>query len=104
MNWMADMPAYEHQGRQIMGITWPDGQIIQDPFGAMATRAQRALSGQIYNPTVAFAPIRNTGRKYQNDWAGALEDYRKGAALDRRFGDRVKARIEEVQRRRREIR
>ncbi|MBI3667568.1 MAG: hypothetical protein HY236_15300, partial [Acidobacteria bacterium] len=64
---MVDMPAYEHQGKQIIGITWPDGQVIQDPFGAMATRAQKALNGQVYNPTVAFEPIGYANRKYPYD-------------------------------------
>jgi hypothetical protein len=57
------------------------------------------------DPRLAAMYFNRAGaRQHLNDWAGALEDHRKGAALDRRFGDRIKARIEEVQRRRREIR
>ena len=85
LNWMVDMPAYEHEGKQIMGITWPDGQLIRDPFGAMATRAQKALNGQAYNPTVAFAPIRYTNRKYPYDpYYGGLAP-RVGASWSPRF-------------------
>jgi hypothetical protein len=66
LNWMVDMPPYEVQGKQIMGVTVINGQsaVFPDPFAFMATRASDALNGQVYNPVFGAAPIHTTSYKY----------------------------------------
>ncbi len=69
INWMVDMPPYEVQGKQIMGVTVANGQptVIQDPIAFMAQRQAAALQGQTINPVYGSSPVRSVGRKYPWD-------------------------------------
>ena len=66
LNWMVDMPPYEVQGKQIMGVSVANSTstVFPNPFAFMAQRASDAMSGQTYNPVFGAAPIRTTGYKY----------------------------------------
>lgn len=66
VNWTADMPPYETQGKQIMAVNASNGSIIE-PTAYLSARYQAALNGQVYNPVLGFEPISNTHRKYPFD-------------------------------------
>src|SRR5262249_9926899 len=65
LNWSIDQPPTEAEGKQALMVGL-NGQIIL-PQDYLAARQQAALAGQVYNPTVGFAPIGATGRQYPHD-------------------------------------
>ncbi len=75
LNWMVDMPPYETQGKQIMGVTIANGTptVIQDPVAFMAQRQAAALQGQTLNPVYGSSPVRTVGRKYP--WNPYYKDF-----------------------------
>lgn len=85
LNWTADMPPYEKNGKQIIAVT-QDGSVI-DPKAYMQARRDAALNGRVYNPIVGFTPIRNTGRKYPYDPALDQVSPRISLAWTPRFTD-----------------
>lgn len=66
LNWSVDVPPVDQTGKQSMSLTLPSGNIIV-PQDFLAAREQAALQGKVYNPTVAFAPLSYTHRKYPYD-------------------------------------
>jgi hypothetical protein len=66
LNWSVEMPPVDETGKQALSVILPNSQILV-PADYLAARKQAALSGTIYNPTVGFAPISTTGRKYPYD-------------------------------------
>ena len=57
MSWGLAMPPYEINGKQVLMVDTAGNPInIQ---GYMLTKAQAALQGQVYNPTIGFETIRN---------------------------------------------
>ncbi len=66
LNWGVQLPPYESSGEQTIVVDNSTGkQINFDDY--IATRRAQALAGQIYNPELAFVPIKQTGRKYPYD-------------------------------------
>lgn len=66
LNWSVEMPPTDQAGKQALSVLLPSNQILV-PADYLAARKQAALQGQVYNPTVGFAPISATGRKYPYD-------------------------------------
>lgn len=66
LNWGVQLPPYESSGEQTMVVDNSTGKVINfDNY--IATRRAQALAGQIYNPDLAYVPIKQTGRKYPYD-------------------------------------
>jgi hypothetical protein len=66
LNWSVEMPPTDQSGKQALSLTLPSNQVLV-PEDYLAARKQAALSGSVYNPTVGFAPIGFTKRKYPYD-------------------------------------
>jgi hypothetical protein len=66
LNWGIQLPPYESSGEQTIVVDNSTGkQINFDDY--INTRRAQALAGQIYNPDLAYVPIKQTGRKYPYD-------------------------------------
>jgi hypothetical protein len=68
MGYMIEMPPYEIDGKQVMLVDSTGKPVITEDY--LAQRKSAALAGQVFNPTLGFATIRNVaggGRKYPYD-------------------------------------
>jgi len=67
MGYMVEMPPYEIDGKQVMLVDQAGAAVNTEDY--LAQRKRAALAGQVYNPTLGFATIRNVGggRKYPYD-------------------------------------
>jgi hypothetical protein len=68
MGYQIEMPPYEIAGKQVMLVDSAGNPIISEDY--LAKRRAAALAGQVYNPTLGFATIKNVaggGRKYPYD-------------------------------------
>ncbi len=67
LGYMVEMPPYEKEGKQVMLVDTAGNPIITEDY--LAQRKKAALAGQVYNPTLGFATIKNVGggRKYPYD-------------------------------------
>src|SRR5262249_44609135 len=67
LGYMVEMPPYEKDGKQVMVVDSQGNAINTDDY--LAQRKAAALQGQVYNPTLGFATIKNVagGRKYPYD-------------------------------------
>jgi hypothetical protein len=84
-----EMPPYEINGKQI-ALTYEDGTLL-DTGEYLEARKKAALAGQVYNPTLAFATIRNVkgNPKYPyNPFYGGLSP-RLSAAWNPNFSDGI---------------
>ena len=66
LNWSVEMPPTDASGKQALSLVLPANSVLI-PENYLAARQQAALSGTVYNPTVGFAPIAFTHRKYPYD-------------------------------------
>jgi hypothetical protein len=62
LSWEAQLPPYEINGNQVMLVDSSGKPVTAESY--LAQRKAAALNGQVYNPTLGFETIRNTGRKY----------------------------------------
>jgi len=68
MGYTVEMPPYEIAGKQVMLTDEKGNPIVTEDY--LDKRKAAALAGQVYNPTLGFATIRNVaggGRKYPYD-------------------------------------
>jgi hypothetical protein len=65
LNWSVEPPPSEADGKQILSLD-SDSRVIV-PRDYLDRRRQAALNGQVYNPTLGFAPIKSTGRQSPYD-------------------------------------
>ena len=67
LGWELQMPPYEINGNQPMIVDGNGNAFTAEDF--LAKRKSSALAGQVYNPTIGFATVRNVGggRKYPYD-------------------------------------
>ena len=67
LGYQLEMPPYEVDGKQVMVVDSSGNPIRTEDY--LAARERAALAGQVYNPTLGFATIRNvgSGRKYPYD-------------------------------------
>ena len=67
LSYTLEMPPYELSGKQVMLVDQGDNPIEFTDY--MAQRKAAALKGQVYNPVIGFATVRNVGkgRKYPYD-------------------------------------
>jgi hypothetical protein len=66
LTWGVQMPPYDPTGKTAMMIDVSTGKPI-DAKSYLATKQTTALSGNVFNPTVGYVPIKSTGRKYPFD-------------------------------------
>ena len=59
LGWTLEMPPYELTGKQVTVVS-SDGQLV-DTADYLAQRKKAALAGQVYNPVLGFATVRNVG-------------------------------------------
>lgn len=67
LGYQLEMPPYEVDGKQVMVVDSNGNPIRTEDY--LAARKSAALAGQVYNPTLGFATIKNVagGRKYPYD-------------------------------------
>lgn len=65
LNWSVGMPPLERSGKLSIAVDSSNKPI--DPNLYMDLRREAALQGRVYNPTVGFSPVQETGRKYPID-------------------------------------
>src|SRR3989454_5864426 len=66
LGWGAQTPPFENTGLQTIMVDTATGKpIIFNDF--LASLAGAANSGTVFGPTLGFAPIKSTGRKYPYD-------------------------------------
>jgi hypothetical protein len=67
LGWELQMPPYEINGNQPMIVDGNGNAFTAEDF--LAKRKSAALAGEVYNPTIGFATVRNVGggRKYPYD-------------------------------------
>jgi hypothetical protein len=66
LSWGVQKPPFEENGTQTMMVDAATGKpIITRDY--LAARKAAAEQGQVYNPVLAFKPIRDVGRKYPYD-------------------------------------
>jgi len=58
--WALEMPPYELNGKQVVLVD-QSGQLLNYE-DYIAQRRKAALAGQVYNPTIGFATVRNVGK------------------------------------------
>jgi hypothetical protein len=66
LTWGVQMPPYETRGKTTMMVDASSGQIITADQLLNAKRLA-ALNGDVVNPTLAYVPIKDLGRKYPYD-------------------------------------
>jgi len=59
LGWALEMPPYELTGKQVTVVS-SDGQQV-DTADYLAQRQKAALAGQVYEPVLGFATVRNVG-------------------------------------------
>lgn len=62
LGWALELPPYEINGKQVLLVD-SSGNVVTTT-GYLAARKAAALAGQVYDPTLGFETIKNTGRKY----------------------------------------
>jgi hypothetical protein len=85
VNWSVDVPPVDQTGKQSISILASNGSVIV-PADYLAARQQAALAGQVYNPVVAFEPLRSSGRKYPYDLVWNTVAPRVALAWTPKFG------------------
>jgi len=85
VNWSVDIPPVDQTGKQSISILASNGSVIV-PADYLAARQQAALNGQVYNPVVAFEPLRTSGRKYPYDLVWNTVAPRVALAWTPKFG------------------
>jgi hypothetical protein len=67
LSYTLEMPPYEQEGKQVMLVDSSGNPIVTEEY--LAKRKEAALAGQVYNPTLGFATIKNVAgdRKYPYD-------------------------------------
>jgi hypothetical protein len=87
LGWALEMPPVEQDGRQVEFVDQA-GQPI-DTMAYLKQRENAALQGQVYNPTVGFALVGNTGagQKYPYDPFYGGFSPRVALAWNPQFGD-----------------
>lgn len=66
LTYQVQVPPVESDGKQVIMINRGTGEpVFADDY--FRQRQEAALSGQIFNPELAFTPIRSSGRKYVYD-------------------------------------
>jgi hypothetical protein len=67
LNYAVEIPPYEENGKQVMLLDSGGAPIQADQY--LAQRLQAAQAGQVYDPSIGFAAVRNVsgGRKYPYD-------------------------------------
>jgi Carboxypeptidase regulatory-like domain len=97
LGWTLEMPPTEAQGRQVEVVD-SSGQLL-DVQSYLNQREKAALNGQVYNPTIGFALVGNTGpgRKYPyNPFYGSFSprvavawnpSFQSGNFLSKIFGE-----------------
>src|SRR6266705_4363903 len=67
LGYQLEMPPYEVDGKQVLVVDQAGNPIRTEDY--LAARKRAALAGQVYNPTLGFATIKNVGggRKYPYD-------------------------------------
>ncbi len=68
LGYQLEMPPYETDGKQVLVVDSAGNPIRTEDY--LAARKKAALAGQVYNPVLGFATIRNVGgrgRKYPYD-------------------------------------
>lgn len=78
LNWSVEMPPTEALGTQALMVDTLSGAPIS-PTNYLQQRLDAATRGDIYNPTLGFTPIGNTGRKYP--WDPAWKDFAPRVAV-----------------------
>jgi len=66
LTWGVQMPPYDPTGKTALMIDTSNGQVI-DSASYLKAKETAALNGTVFNPTVGYTPIKNTGRKYPYD-------------------------------------
>ncbi len=66
LTWGVQMPPNDPTGKTAMMIDVSTGKPI-DAKSYLAAKQTAALSGNVFNPTVGYVPIKSTGRKYPFD-------------------------------------
>ena len=87
LGYLLEMPPYELNGKQVSLVDGNGNPIVASDYVAQRQRA--ALSGQVYQPTIGFATVRNVGAglKYPfNPYYGGFSP-RVSAAWSPKFGD-----------------
>ncbi|HTS26830.1 MAG TPA: carboxypeptidase-like regulatory domain-containing protein [Bryobacteraceae bacterium] len=59
LGWALEMPPYEINGKQVTVVTSDGSQV--DTADYLALRQKAALAGQVYEPVLGFATVRNVG-------------------------------------------
>ncbi len=59
---LLELPPYELNGKQVMLVD-QSGKLVIPPV-TWRQRKAAALAGQVYNPTLGFETVKNSGRKY----------------------------------------
>ncbi|HEY3134512.1 MAG TPA: carboxypeptidase regulatory-like domain-containing protein [Blastocatellia bacterium] len=59
LGYMVEMPPYEIAGKQVVLVDSQGNPVITENY--LAQKKAAALQGQVYNPTLGFATIRNVG-------------------------------------------
>src|SRR5207253_6842701 len=57
LGYTVEMPPYEIEGKQVMLVDAAANPIVTEDY--LAQRKTAALAGQVYNPTLGFATVRN---------------------------------------------
>jgi hypothetical protein len=67
LSYTLEMPPFEQGGKQVMLVDQGDNPIVFQDY--MSQRKAAALKGQVYNPVIGFATVKNVGqgRKYPYD-------------------------------------
>lgn len=65
LNWSADVPEVETQGKLALAY-YASGQVVI-PSDYMAQRQRAALAGSVFNPLITWKPIGSTDRTYPYD-------------------------------------
>jgi hypothetical protein len=87
LGWTLEMPPVEQNGKQVIFVDQANQPIDLQSY--LAARSRAALQGQVYNPTVGFALLPNTGNspKYPyNPFYGEFSP-RIAVAWNPHFGD-----------------
>ncbi|MGH9523110.1 MAG: carboxypeptidase regulatory-like domain-containing protein, partial [Terriglobales bacterium] len=78
LNWSADPPPIEINGKQSMMVYASSGQVVS-PANYLQQRQAAALQGQVFNPVIGFEPIKSLKRKYP--WDPVWSDFAPRVAL-----------------------
>jgi Carboxypeptidase regulatory-like domain len=89
LGYQLEMPPYEVDGKQVLVVDQAGNPIRTEDY--LAARKRAALAGQVYNPTIGFATIKNVGggRKYPYDPFYAGFSPRISAAWNPRFSSGI---------------